>query len=69
MGRSRPQVANTLRLLKLPPTVQRRVAAGVLSAGARAILSAGDDTRMEELAARVVSEGLSVRAVELVPRG
>ena len=65
VGRSRPQVANTLRLLKLPPTVQRRVAAGVLSAGhARAILSAGDDTRMEELAARVVSEGLSVRAVE-----
>ncbi len=65
VGRSRPQVANTLRLLKLPPTVQRRVAAGVLSAGhARAILSAGDAARMEQLAARVVSEGLSVRAVE-----
>ncbi len=65
VGRSRPQVANTLRLLKLPPTVQRRVAAGVLSAGhARAILSAGDAARMEQLAAKVVAEGLSVRAVE-----
>ena len=65
VGRSRPQVANTLRLLKLPPPVQRRVAAGVLSAGhARAILGAGDAERMESLAARVVAEGLSVRAVE-----
>ncbi len=65
VGRSRPQVANTLRLLKLPPTVQRRVAAGVLSAGhARAILGAGDPDRMESLATRVVAEGLSVRAVE-----
>lgn len=65
VGRSRPQVANTLRLLKLPPTVQRRVAAGVLSAGhARAILSAGDGERMEAVAAKVVAEGLSVRAVE-----
>lgn len=65
VGRSRPQVANTLRLLKLPPAVQRRVAAGVLSAGhARAILGVGDPDRMENLAARVVSEGLSVRAVE-----
>lgn len=65
VGRSRPQVANMLRLLKLPPTVQRRVAAGVLSAGhARAILGAGDAQRMEQVAARVVSEGLSVRAVE-----
>ncbi|MEI2642199.1 MAG: ParB/RepB/Spo0J family partition protein [Candidatus Nanopelagicales bacterium] len=65
VGRSRPQVANTLRLLKLPPTVQRRVAAGVLSAGhARAILAAGDADRMEQLAMRVVAEGLSVRAVE-----
>jgi ParB family chromosome partitioning protein len=65
VGRSRPQVANTMRLLKLPPTVQRRVAAGVLSAGhARAILSAGDSDRMEVVAAKVVAEGLSVRAVE-----
>lgn len=65
VGRSRPQVANTLRLLKLPPTVQRRVAAGVLSAGhARAILGAGDAEAMERLATRVVAEGLSVRAVE-----
>ena len=65
VGRSRPQVANTLRLLKLPPTVQRRVAAGVLSAGhARAILGVGDSDRMEQLAAKVVAEGLSVRAVE-----
>ncbi len=65
VGRSRPQVANTLRLLKLPPTVQRRVAAGVLSAGhARAILSVGDNDRMETVAAKVVAEGLSVRAVE-----
>lgn len=65
VGRSRPQVANTLRLLKLPPTVQRRVAAGVLSAGhARAILGAGDADRMEQLAAKVIAEGLSVRAVE-----
>lgn len=65
VGRSRPQVANTLRLLKLPAPVQRRVAAGVLSAGhARAILGAGDPDRMENLAARVVAEGLSVRAVE-----
>lgn len=65
VGRSRPQVANTLRLLKLPPTVQRRVAAGVLSAGhARAILAASDSDAMERLAARVVAEGMSVRAVE-----
>jgi ParB family transcriptional regulator, chromosome partitioning protein len=65
VGRSRPQVANTMRLLKLPPAVQRRVAAGVLSAGhARAILGASDAATMELLAARVVAEGLSVRAVE-----
>lgn len=65
VGRSRPQVANMLRLLKLPPDVQRRVAAGVLSAGhARAILGAGTPERMEALAARVVAEGLSVRTVE-----
>jgi ParB family transcriptional regulator, chromosome partitioning protein len=65
VGRSRPQVSNTLRLLKLPPDVQRRVAAGVLSAGhARALLSLDDTAAMEVLAARIVAEGLSVRAVE-----
>lgn len=65
IGRSRPQVSNTLRLLKLPPDVQRRVAAGVLSAGhARALLSLDDQPAMEALATRIVAEGLSVRAVE-----
>ena len=65
IGRSRPQVTNTIRLLKLPPPVARRVAAGVLSAGhARAILSLDDDEAMERMAQRVVAEGLSVRAVE-----
>jgi len=65
IGRSRPQVTNTLRLLKLPPLVARRVAAGVLSAGhARAILALPDGAAMERLAQRVVAEGLSVRAVE-----
>ncbi len=65
IGRSRPQISNTLRLLKLPPTVQRRVAAGVLSAGhARALLGLEDADSMERLASRIVSEGLSVRAVE-----
>lgn len=65
IGRSRPQVSNTLRLLKLPPDVQRRVAAGVLSAGhARALLSLDDPADMEVLAARIVQEGLSVRSVE-----
>jgi len=65
IGRSRPQVSNTLRLLKLPPDVQRRVAAGVLSAGhARALLSLDDTAAMEALATRIVAEGLSVRAVE-----
>jgi ParB family chromosome partitioning protein len=65
LGRSRPQVSNTLRLLRLPPTVQRRVAAGVLSAGhARALLSLDDPAEQELLAARVVAEGLSVRSVE-----
>ena len=65
IGRSRPQVTNTLRLLRLPPDVQRRVAAGVLSAGhARALLSLDDTEAMELLAARIVAEGLSVRAVE-----
>jgi len=63
--RSRPQISNTIRLLQLPAPVQRRVAAGVLSAGhARAILALPDAGTMEHLANRVVSEGLSVRAVE-----
>jgi ParB family chromosome partitioning protein len=65
IGRSRPQVTNTLRLLKLPPDVQRRVAAGVLSAGhARALLSLDDPDAMNALAQRIVNEGLSVRNVE-----
>lgn len=65
IGRSRPQVSNTLRLLRLPPDVQRRVAAGVLSAGhARALLSLDDTEAMNTLAMRIVAEGLSVRAVE-----
>ncbi|MGW3203767.1 ParB/RepB/Spo0J family partition protein [Streptomyces sp. NPDC001135] len=65
IGRSRPQVSNTLRLLKLSPTVQKRVAAGVLSAGhARALLSVTDPEEQDRLAHRIVAEGLSVRAVE-----
>jgi len=65
IGRSRPQISNTLRLLKLPPLVQRRVAAGVLSAGhARALLGLADGASMERLAQRIVAEGLSVRSVE-----
>lgn len=65
IGRSRPQISNTIRLLKLPAPVQRRVAAGVLSAGhARALLSLSDPAAMEGLAARIVAEGLSVRATE-----
>ncbi|CAN5173391.1 hypothetical protein BH11ACT4_BH11ACT4_09720 [soil metagenome] len=65
IGRSRPQITNTLRLLKLPATVQKRVAAGVLSAGhARAILAAGDSAAMERLAEKIVNEDLSVRAAE-----
>lgn len=65
IGRSRPQVSNTLRLLKLSPSVQRRVAAGVLSAGhARALLSIDDSEEQDKLAHRIVAEGLSVRAVE-----
>jgi ParB family chromosome partitioning protein len=63
--RSRPQISNTLRLLRLPPLVQRRVAAGVLSAGhARALLGLSDGAAIERLAQRIVAEGLSVRAVE-----
>jgi ParB family transcriptional regulator, chromosome partitioning protein len=65
IGRSRPQVSNTLRLLRLSPSVQRRVAAGVLSAGhARALLSVEDGEEQDRLAHRIVAEGLSVRAVE-----
>ncbi|MEU4086038.1 ParB/RepB/Spo0J family partition protein [Streptomyces aureus] len=65
IGRSRPQVSNTLRLLKLSPAVQRRVAAGVLSAGhARALLAVDDSEEQDRLAHRIVAEGLSVRAVE-----
>lgn len=65
IGRSRPQVSNTLRLLKLPPLVQRRVAANVLSAGhARALLSLPDAAAMERLAQKIVAEGMSVRATE-----
>jgi len=65
LGRSRSQVTNTIRLLNLPLTVQRRVAAGVLSAGhARALLGLDDSEAQERLAARSVAEGLSVRSVE-----
>ncbi|MBY8873575.1 ParB/RepB/Spo0J family partition protein [Micromonospora sp. PLK6-60] len=67
IGRSRPQISNTIRLLNLPPQVQRRVAAGVLSAGhARALLSLDDAEAQEQLALRIVAEGLSVRATEEV---
>ncbi len=67
IGRSRPQVTNTLRLLKLPIKVQQRVAAGVLSAGhARAILSVADTAAQERLATKIVNEELSVRAAEAV---
>jgi ParB family chromosome partitioning protein len=65
IGRSRPQISNTLRLLKLPAPVQRRIAAGVLSAGhARALLGLEDAAAQERLAQRIVAEGLSVRSVE-----
>ncbi|HEY3007917.1 MAG TPA: ParB/RepB/Spo0J family partition protein [Micromonosporaceae bacterium] len=65
IGRSRPQISNTIRLLNLPAQVQRRVAAGVLSAGhARALLGLEDAESQEELAHRIVAEGLSVRATE-----
>ena len=65
IGRSRPQISNTLRLLKLSPTVQRRVAAGVLSAGhARALVAVSNSEIQDRLAQRVVAEGLSVRALE-----
>jgi ParB family chromosome partitioning protein len=65
IGRSRPHISNTIRLLNLPAAVQKRVAAGVLSAGhARALLSVEDAGAQEQLAHRIVAEGLSVRAVE-----
>ena len=65
LGRSRPLISNTLRLLNLPPTVQRKVAAGVISAGhARALLGLSDEKEIEKLANRIVAEGLSVRATE-----
>jgi ParB family transcriptional regulator, chromosome partitioning protein len=65
LGRSRPLISNTIRLLNLPEAVQRRVAAGVLSAGhARALLGLTDGADIEKLAARIVAEGLSVRATE-----
>ncbi|WP_433800865.1 ParB/RepB/Spo0J family partition protein [Actinomycetospora sp. CA-084318] len=65
IGRSRPAITNTIRLLRLPVAVQRRVAAGVLSAGhARALLGMEDPAAQEELAARIIAEGMSVRAAE-----
>ncbi|MGH8862012.1 MAG: ParB/RepB/Spo0J family partition protein [Jatrophihabitantaceae bacterium] len=65
IGRSRPQITNTIRLLNLPVPVQRRVAAGVISAGhARALLGLEDADVQEDLAGRIVAEGLSVRATE-----
>lgn len=73
LGRSRPLISNTLRLLNLPPSVQRRVAAGTLSAGhARALLAISNPQEIERIAQRIINEGLSVRAVEeiisLTPR-
>ncbi len=65
IGRSRPRITNTIRLLKLPAQVQRKVAAGVLSAGhARALLGAASEERMVELSNKVINEGLSVRSLE-----
>jgi ParB family chromosome partitioning protein len=65
VGRSRPHISNTLRLLNLPPAVQKRVAAGIISAGhARALLALDSPLAQERLAQRIVAEGLSVRAVE-----
>ncbi|MFD0274966.1 ParB/RepB/Spo0J family partition protein [Kitasatospora sp. NPDC127111] len=69
IGRSRPHVTNTLRLLKLAPTVQRRVAAGTLTAGhAKALVVVPDAERQEELAKRIIAEGLSVRTTEEIVR-
>ncbi len=65
IGRSRPQITNTIRLLRLPQTIQTKVAAGVLTAGhARAILSVGDEDGMRKLADKIINEDLSVRAAE-----
>ena len=65
IGKSRPQITNTIRLLRLPASVQKRVASGVLSAGhARAVLAAGDDAAMERLADKIVNEDLTVRGAE-----
>lgn len=70
LGRSRPQITNTLRLLRLPLDVQDKVAAGVLSAGhARALLSTNDETTMRALASRVIREGISVRGLEEIVSG
>ncbi len=69
IARSRPQIANTLRLLKLPPSVQKKVAAQVISAGhARALLALSTPEEMERLADRIVQEGLSVRTTEEIVR-
>lgn len=69
LGKSRPTISNALRLLALPPAVQRKVAAGVLSAGhAKAVLALGDRRAQEALADRIVAEGLSVRSTEEVVR-
>ena len=69
IARSRPQIANTLRLLKLPPSVQKKVAAQVITAGhARALLSLSTSEEMERLAERIVAEGLSVRTTEEIVR-
>ncbi len=65
IGRSRPRITNTIRLLRLPATVQRKVAAGVLSAGhARALLALPDEATMVAMSEKVINEGLSVRGVE-----
>jgi ParB family chromosome partitioning protein len=69
IGRSRPQITNTIRLLKLSPAVQRRVASSVLSAGhARTLLSIEDPASQDRMAARVVAEGISVRQLEEIVR-
>ena len=65
LSKSRPAITNTMRLLNLPPSVQRKVAAGIISAGhARALLSLTDEKEIENLANQIVAEGLTVRAVE-----
>jgi ParB family chromosome partitioning protein len=75
LGRSRPLISNTIRLMNLPTAVQQKLASGVLSAGhARALLGLNDASTIEKLATRIVSEGLSVRATEEIissgaPRG